>query len=971
MQTLELLAPAKNLECGIAAIDHGADAVYIGASRFGARAAAGNSTEDIGALCKYAHQFGAKVFVTVNTIIYDYEISDTISLVKELDNVGVDAILVQDMGLYSLLKSLPLTCKLHASTQTDNRTTEKVKWLKQEGFSRVVLARELSIEEIRKIHDDNPDVELEVFVHGALCVSYSGQCYASQYCFGRSANRGECAQFCRLKFTLKDANNNVLEMDRHLLSLKDMAQLNNLERLADAGAVSFKIEGRLKDIDYVKNITAAYSEKLNEICRKSPDKYQRASFGKCQLSFTPSIEKSFNRGFTTYFADGRKPNMVSFDTPKAMGERVGKVKEIRGRSFNVASTASFSNGDGLCFLSNDRKLVGFRVNRVEGNRIFPLSMPESLAPGTILYRNNDYAFTTALQKPTSKRKIAVSFTLFASTSKLKLSATDECGRSAEVSAECLLSKAEKPQEENIRRQLEKLGNTIYYMRNLTINTDAFIPSSVLSQLRRNVVEALLSDGSVVRKIHKIPDDESTSSFANAQNHPVDCAVCQYDTPFKYNASNKQSKQYYLKNGIENACAFETDYEDINKSVQSPDLMTCRYCLKHEMGYCTKSGKKTPWKEPLRLCLPDNREFALTFDCKRCEMRVTPYTERDRKTNKRSYFMVLLLLILSFSFGITSCYRDTKGNHEQEILHDALSQNMDQESIDSISFYSSHHFTEGYNFQVYHDSISLLIQQPEEMVNRMVVDSFSVYKGHHVVVGDIRIIPQDMKDSVWVQLATDEGCWGWIHETELLPRVVPVDPISQAIMLFSDGHIIISLIILVLIVVAYLVRFIYKRNAPIVHFRDIPSFYPTLLAINVAASATFYASVQMYAPETWRHFYYHPTLNPFQMPLILSIFISSIWFMVIIAVATVDDVKHNLSLPEALLYLLGLSGVCSLNYIIFSITTLHYIGYPLLLIYIIWAIYRYFSKARKVFYCGECGYRLSGKGNCPKCGAYNI
>lgn len=302
-KSIELLAPARNLECGIAAIDYGADAVYIGASRFGARAAAGNSVEDIKALCDYAHTYMAKVYVTVNTIIFDNELDATKELITQLYEAGADAILVQDMGLLNMdLPPIPL----HASTQTDNRTVEKVKWLAGLGFSRVVLARELSANEISHIHHEVPDVELEVFVHGALCVSYSGQCYASQYCFGRSANRGECAQFCRLKFDLEDANGNVIQKGRHLLSLKDLCQIDRLETLLDSGATSLKIEGRLKDITYVKNVTAAYSKRLNEIIAHSNGRYRRASFGKCTYTFEPNLNKTFNRGFTHYFWMGAR-----------------------------------------------------------------------------------------------------------------------------------------------------------------------------------------------------------------------------------------------------------------------------------------------------------------------------------------------------------------------------------------------------------------------------------------------------------------------------------------------------------------------------------------------------------------------------------------------------------------------------------------------------------------------------------------
>lgn len=317
--------------------------------------------------------------------------------------------------------------------------------------------------------------------------------------------------------------------------------------------------------------------------------------------------------------------------------------------------------------------------------------------------------------------------------------------------------------------------------------------------------------------------------------------------------------------------------------------------------------------------------------------------------------------------LASCYRDAKTLDED---HDALAAEYSESQLDSISFYSKHHFTEGYNFLVHTDSIILKKQQPEEIVSQLETDSFPVFKDHQIVVGDIRIIPQDSIDSVWVQVATDEGEFGWIHETEMLPNVVPIDPISQFIMFFSDTHIILSLIILVLIGLAYLSRKIYKRNAPLVHLRDIPSFYPTLLCLIVASSATFYASLQMFAPETWRHFYYHPSLNPLQMPFILSIFISSVWAMLIVGIAVIDDTRHHLNISDNILYLSGLLGVCALNYIIFSVSTLYYIGYPLLVLYYWYAIRTYFGNTRNHFICGNCGKHIPSKGRCPYCGSIN-
>ena len=470
-QTIELLAPAKNLQCGIAAIDHGADAVYIGASRFGARVAAGNSVADIAQLCRYAHPFGAKVYVTVNTIIYDDELDDTRQLLEELEKAGADAILVQDSSLFTLHSSLAL----HASTQTDNRTPEKVAWLRSLGFRRVVLARELSVDEIREIHRQVPDVELEVFVHGALCVSYSGQCYASQYCFGRSANRGACAQFCRLPFDLVDSSGQVIEQGRHLLSLKDLCLIDHLEELMEAGAVSFKIEGRLKDVAYVKNVTAAYSQRLDQLCRRHPNRYKRASHGSVGYSFKPNLQKTFNRGFTQYFLKGRQPDIFSPDTPKAIGEYVGRVKELRGASLTVAGTAVFANGDGLCFLNSRRELEGFRINKAENNRLFPYKMPTGLTPGTALYRNNDMAFERLMAGNTAQRKAEITMTLSETPTGFRL-------QSGHVAVEMVTEKqmAQKPQTDNIVRQLTKLGNTPFTCSEVRMVPEPFgffIPSS--------------------------------------------------------------------------------------------------------------------------------------------------------------------------------------------------------------------------------------------------------------------------------------------------------------------------------------------------------------------------------------------------------------------------------------------------------------------------------------------------------------
>ena len=589
MTALELLAPAKNLACGIAAIDHGADAVYIGAPKFGARAAVGNSIDDIRQLCDYAHQFGAKIYVTLNTIVYDHELDEAQKLIDQLAGIGVDAILVQDMGLLQFMNGKPF--EIHASTQTDNRTADKVRWLKQVGFSRAVLARELSAEEIAEIHREVPDIELEVFVHGALCVSYSGICYASQHCFLRSANRGECAQFCRMRFSLVDADGEEIEHERYLLSLKDMNQSDNLDKLIEAGAVSFKIEGRLKDVTYVKNVTAAYSERLNAYIRKHADQYCRASKGRCEYTFTPNLNRTFNRGYTTYFMNGRQPNIASFDTPKAVGEFVGKVKEIRHDSFNVAGTASFANGDGLCFLNQDRQFEGFRANRVVGNRIYPFKMPAGLRPGMSLYRNNDQEFERILSKPSATRKIPVSIALRAVADGFELSAE---GVTVHFAAEHQI--AQKSPRENLVRQLSKLGDTIYECQEVNVPDDFnyFIPNSQLTDMRRQLVEALVQPQRQVKQA-KVGANPGVDKLS-----------------YQNNISNRQSAAFY---GTDELSAYEL------KGGDGP-IMQCRHCIRYSLGYCVKRGGKRPtWHEPLSLVLGDGRRFLLKFDCQHCQMNV--------------------------------------------------------------------------------------------------------------------------------------------------------------------------------------------------------------------------------------------------------------------------------------------------------------------------------------------------------------
>lgn len=599
---IELLAPAKNLECGIEAINHGADAVYIGAPRFGARAAAGNSLADIEALVQYAHLYNVRIYVTVNTILRDDELKETEALIWDLYRVGVDALIVQDMGLTQLnLPPIPL----HASTQMDNRTVEKVCFLADAGFRQVVLARELSVNEISRIHAACPDTLLEVFIHGALCVSYSGQCYVSEACFGRSANRGECAQFCRLQFDMTDADGKVIEKGKHLLSLKDMNQSDNLEELLDAGASSLKIEGRLKDVSYVKNVTAYYRQKLDALFKRRKE-YVRASSGSVKLAFRPQLDKSFSRGFTDYFAHGRNPGIFSFNTPKSLGEEVGTVKEIRGNYLTVAGVKAFSNGDGLCYLDAQGRLQGFRVNRVENNKLFPQEMPR-IKPKTVLYRNFDQEFDRIMQKKSAERKLAVDVSLAENNFGFTLTMCDEDGNSVSKALSKNKELARTPQHDNLINQLGKLGNTPFVPRNIEVDLSEnwFIPSSELAELRRATVEKLLALRRINyhRELWRMPETE----------HPYP----QKELTYLGNVMNKEAAAFYQKHGVEKiAPAFEMEHPE------GTALMFCKHCLRYSMGWCPVHHKvKSPYREPYYLVSGDGKKFRLQFDCKNCQMKV--------------------------------------------------------------------------------------------------------------------------------------------------------------------------------------------------------------------------------------------------------------------------------------------------------------------------------------------------------------
>lgn len=597
---IELLAPAKNLETGIAAINHGADAVYIGAAQFGARQAAGNSVEDIASLVEYAHVYGVKVYVTLNTIIYDEEVAEVERLVEELYNIGVDALIVQDMGIAEMnIPPIPL----HASTQMDNRTPQKARFLAAVGFPRIVLARELSLAEINEIHCAVPDTELEVFVHGALCVSYSGQCYASQHCFGRSANRGECAQFCRLAFDMVDSEGTLVTRGKHLLSLKDMNRSAMLEEMLDAGVTSLKIEGRLKDVSYVKNITAYYRSVLDEIFARRKE-YVRSSFGKCVPQFVPAPEKSFNRGFTDYLLKNGKEGIASFDTPKSKGEYMGRVKFV-SRNFFTVTGKEFNNGDGVCFVSRDGRLRGFHINRVEGNRIFPQTMPP-VESGDELYRNYDCDFERQLSHPDAQRRMAVELLFTENADGFLLSGRDESGVECSVVAPLAKEEARAPQHANIVKQLGKWGNTPFEVSavRVELSKDWFVPSSLLSDMRRSLCDALIG--------------EHRANYGREDMRLKECDAPFVSTTLDYkgNVANRHAAAFYKAHGVESiAPAFE------KAPVAGAAVMFCKHCIKFSMGWCTKSGEEHKFKEPFYIVSGDGKRFRLAFDCKNCQMQV--------------------------------------------------------------------------------------------------------------------------------------------------------------------------------------------------------------------------------------------------------------------------------------------------------------------------------------------------------------
>lgn len=618
-RTIELLSPAKNLECGLAAISHGADAVYIGGPKFGAREAVGNSVHDIEKLASEAHLFGAKVYVALNTILYDEELESARQLINQIYNASADALIIQDMGILEMdLPPIPL----HASTQVHNFTPSKIEFLEKVGFNRAVLARELTLEQIHEIRN-RTSIELEFFVHGSLCVSLSGQCYLSHALGGRSANRGACAQPCRKKYNLTDSEGNILIRDKYLLSLKDLNNSASLEELVDAGISSFKIEGRLKDADYVKNITSFYRKKIDAFL-EGKNEFVASSAGKVYFDFDPDPRKSFNRGSTDYFLHGRLKDIASPDTPKSLGEEIGKVTLVRDTTtgklkdrkdslsfFEVDSDIPLSNNDGLVFLSKKGESIGLKINQVEGKRVFPDKM-NGIYEGALVYRNYDHCFREKLKSDETARKIMVEVGLTETTEGFSISAVDETGLIVSLEFKVEKQEARDPEKskELIKKQLSKSGETVFEIHKVETNgcERSFFQSSMLNLMRREVLEKL----AVIRK--------QKPQFFNARQSNS-CPFPLSELEYQANVSNRLARSFYHRHGVPDpGTAFEKQ-----DGYQGHVLMTTKHCLKYQMGYCRRYDKNfdSLLHEPLYL-ENESAKLKLEFDCHDCRMKVFYY-----------------------------------------------------------------------------------------------------------------------------------------------------------------------------------------------------------------------------------------------------------------------------------------------------------------------------------------------------------
>ncbi len=599
---IELLAPAKDKQTAISAINAGADAVYIGFLKFGARKQAGNSLDDIKDLIEYANVFRVKIYVTLNTIYKDEEIEEVVKTIYDLYQIGVSGIIIQDMGL--LEYKLP-PIKIFASTQCHNNTLDKVKFLEKTGFDRVILPREFSLAEIKNI-TDNTDIEIETFIHGALCVSYSGQCYLSHSIGGRSANRGECAQPCRKKYSLFSNDGQIIEKDKYLLSLKDLNLSERIEDLINAGVTSFKIEGRLKDECYVRNVVAFYRQKIDEVLEKN--NLQKSSTGFSTPDFEPNLSKSFNRGFTEFFIDGQRKNFCTKNYSKSIGEYIGTVTNTAKNYFSIKGL-NLNNGDGICFLNENEELVGTQIQKVENGKIFPKSMKD-IKKGTKIYRNSDVNFDKLLLKREISRKIPLNANVTICSNKISLTLTDEEKISVTETLNENFELAQNPQKtkETIKNQISKTGTTEFDIKNISIKSDNdyFIRATVLNDLRRTAVNALREE----RKNLFVRDNRTKELITT--EYPVKLL------DYSANVYNKNAKEFYERRN-----ANVTEYAaESQEHLSDKTLMTTKHCIKYTLGLCKKYYKDVKnYKEPLILTDEVNKKYILEFDCRNCIMSV--------------------------------------------------------------------------------------------------------------------------------------------------------------------------------------------------------------------------------------------------------------------------------------------------------------------------------------------------------------
>ncbi len=599
MRKIELLAPAGDLQIGIVAIEHGADAVYIGAPHFSARAAAGNTVTDIEKLVCFAHRFHARVYVALNTLLNEEELAPALELVSNLYDVGVDALIIQDTGLLEC--DLP-PIALHASTQMDNRSLEKVSFLQSVGFQQVVLARELNLQEISEICSQT-SVPVECFIHGSLCVSYSGQCYISEVMAGRSANRGRCAQFCRHRFALSNNDGKALGSEGYFLSLKDLDLSKNLQGLIDAGVSSLKIEGRLKDINYVKNVTAFYRSQLDDII-KADQGLQRASSGRCSFMFQPDPERTFHRGKTDYFLNRSKSRPAELSTPKAIGQKIGKVKAVSPHNFTLSTDKVLVNGDGLCFFDKKKRLHGFRANKVEGTIVYPREKIP-ISKGDVVYRNKDIVFTKELEKSEGCRRIILNVIVSETAEGIQVEIRDEDGIISffRNSLAWETARQEGRVLELMQRQMMKTGNTIFEIDNLEIDIDPkrHISVAELNSLRRKGLEH--------HERERLNHFQPPAGLQKKNSVPW----LFEEVSWRDNVTNSMAEKFYRRHGV---TSFPSKKERLE--AMSKGLMTTKYCLRRQLGMCPREDNKEV--EATLFLLSDNTgTYEVHFHCRACEM----------------------------------------------------------------------------------------------------------------------------------------------------------------------------------------------------------------------------------------------------------------------------------------------------------------------------------------------------------------